>query len=196
MSAAEAAQQLEAILEDSAASMQAQHSAAAAGASVGAGGAGEGSSSGSSKAAKTAWWRARLGLDERLRCLLEGLDSRCLAPWMCASPHCPSVHAPQIVPTNNLFHFLLPRAATSSCGSHCAIMQPQAGSTHIKTGVSPAAGACSWASLLWTMLVQRLMRQPPARNSASCAVQRPRRAAAALRRRASFCDRCCWVRPA
>ena len=72
-------QQLEAILADSAASMQ-----GTAGATSGNGSEGGSSVSTSSKGQKAAWWRARLGLDDRLRALLEGLDSRCLGPWLCA----------------------------------------------------------------------------------------------------------------
>ena len=77
--AAEAVQQLETILADSAASM---HSTA--GATTGNVSEGGSSASTSSKAEKAAWWRARLGLDQRLSTLLEGLDSRCLGPWLCA----------------------------------------------------------------------------------------------------------------
>jgi hypothetical protein len=57
-----AADELEAILEDSAASMR-----------------GEGGRD--TKAQKAAWWRARLALDERLKRLLLHLQA-CLGPWM------------------------------------------------------------------------------------------------------------------
>lgn len=76
-------QQLEAILEDSAASMGAQHSAPAGGPGDQARAQAAASMSGNSRAQKTAWWRARLGLDERLRALLQRLDSGCLGPWRC-----------------------------------------------------------------------------------------------------------------
>ncbi len=57
-----AAEELEAILEDSAASMQGQGDR-------------------DTKAQKAAWWRARLELDERLKQLLLHLQA-CLGPWM------------------------------------------------------------------------------------------------------------------
>lgn len=82
--AQDAVQQLEAILEDSAASMGAQHSAPAGGSGQQLGQAVAASMSVSSKAQKTAWWRARLGLDERLRALLQHLDASRLGPWRCA----------------------------------------------------------------------------------------------------------------
>lgn len=56
-----AAEELEAIMEDSAASMR-----------------GEGVRD--TKAQKAAWWRARLALDERLKLLLHRLQA-CLEPW-------------------------------------------------------------------------------------------------------------------
>ena len=100
--------QLEAILADSAASMQAPHSAAAAGADTAAQGAMEGSST-CSKASKAAWWHARMSLDERLRCLLEDLDSPCLGPWMCVLPHlltnCGHSFLPARKPTQSIFLF-------------------------------------------------------------------------------------------
>ncbi|BDA44094.1 probable separin at C-terminar half [Coccomyxa sp. Obi] len=58
-----AAEELEAIMEDSAASMR-----------------GEGERD--TKAQKAAWWRARLALDERLKLLLHRLQA-CLDPWTC-----------------------------------------------------------------------------------------------------------------
>ncbi|CAL8470074.1 g9616 [Coccomyxa elongata] len=58
-----AAEELEAIMEDSAASMR-----------------GEGERD--TKAQKAAWWRTRLALDERLKLLLHRLQA-CLEPWTC-----------------------------------------------------------------------------------------------------------------
>ena len=73
----DAADELAAILEGSADSMRAAAAGADGAASV---------APGAAPAQRSAWWRARLALDGRLRALLERLDAAWLGPWRYESP--------------------------------------------------------------------------------------------------------------